>query len=326
MNRLAAIVIVNWNGYPDTRQCLESLKEVAYEKYFVIIVDNASSDLSEAKLRQEFPEHTILQSGANLGFAGGANVGIRHALGNGADYVLLLNNDTQVDSQLLTRLVQTIERREDIGLAGPMVKYMSQPDKVWAYGGAFNANTGSALHFLNESEHQRFVMQPPWYLYVPACVLLIKRTCIEGVGLFSERYFHLAEDLDYCIRAQQKGWSIALDPGVTVLHKGSASLARFSPLYNYYEQRNRLFVIQQYRTKRKTLWLNLRDGFMIGARLLSTVLTIDKPGNLPRGMRLLAWSVYDFYFGRDGKREDGTGDHAVSGLSQRRTRGRKGHL
>jgi len=323
---MVAIVIVNWNGYEDTRRCLESLKQLQYERYSVIVVDNASSDESEEKLRRDFPEHTILQAGSNLGFAGGANVGIRCAVDRGADYILLLNNDTIVEGELLTRLIQTIERSEGTGLAAPKIAYMSQPEKVWAYGGAFNVNTGSALHFLNEVELERFVKQPPWYLYVPACALLIKRKCIEDVGLLSERFFHLAEDVEYSIRAQERGWSIALDPSVTVLHKGSASMPRFSPLYNYYEQRNRLLVIQQYRMGRNSLWLSMRDRFIIGARLLSTIGTIDKLSSLPQGARLLALSVYDFYRGKDGKREDYPDHHAISGLSKRRARRREGHL
>jgi GT2 family glycosyltransferase len=302
MSSSAAIVIVNWNGYEDTRRCLRSLRRLQYENYSVVVVDNASSDGSVTKLGVEFPEYVILQSGANGGFAAGANIGIRHALDSGASYILLLNSDTEVESDVLTLLIETAATHEDVGLVGSKVACMSQPERLWSYGGAFNLNTGQARHFLSEDERREFRIRQPWYLYVPACALLIRRECIQNAGFLSERYFHLAEDVEYCIRAQQKGWKIALDPRVTILHRGSASMSRFSPLYNYYEQRNRLFVVRQYRIKSESRWPGLRDGLIVAARLFTTIAMIDKFRHIPKGIWFLALSIYDFYCDRDGKR------------------------
>jgi GT2 family glycosyltransferase len=119
--------------------------------------------------------------------------------------------------------------------------------KVWACGGTFNVNTGQARHFMSAEEFQTFVPERGWCTYLPACAVLIRAQCFEDIGLFSEEFFHLVEDVDFCIRAARKGWMLALAPGSPAQHKGSASLARFSPLYNYYEQRNRLSVIRKYR-------------------------------------------------------------------------------
>ena len=309
---MVTIVIVNWNGCENTLACLESLKKLDHPDYSVVIVDNASSDESEATLRVRHPEHTILQSGSNVGFAGGANLGIAHALRNGADHVLLLNNDTEVDRRLLTQLLEKSDSDPRIGVTGGRIDHMSPEGEVWALGAAFNVNTGSATHFMSESQLKAFIPNGPWYLYVPGCLMLLKRTCMEDIGMFSERYFHLAEDVEYCVRAQNNGWKICVAPEATVRHKGSASMARFSPLYNYYEQRNRLFVIQQYRTAGKSFLPALHDVLRIATRLLLTLVTIDRFRNVFGNARFLGIAVYDFFCGHDGKREDDPRYHPLS--------------
>jgi GT2 family glycosyltransferase len=321
-----AIVIVNWNGFADTVECLESLRELAYPDYSVIVVDNASSDDSEAKLRALYPQHTVIQSGSNRGLAGGSNAGIRHALDSGADYVLMLNNDTRVEPSLLDTMVRTSEKDPRIGLTGGRVEYVSPPGRVWACGGTFDVDTGHARHFMSEQEFHAFVPFRGWCAYIPACLLLIRRQCLEDIGLFSERFFHLVEDVDFCIRANRGGWKLALAPGARVLHKGSASMARFSPLYNYYEQRNRLFVIRQYRMTGKSVCGSVKDAFMILTRLTWTLTTIDRFRHIAQGAWFLLLAVYDFARGRDGKRENDFGDHTVPAVSQRRACRRESDL
>jgi hypothetical protein len=170
------------------------------------------------------------------------------------------------------------------------------------------------------------VPNEPWFLYIPACLLLIRRKCLEEIGIFSEKYFHLVEDVEFCVRAQRKGWELALDPDAVLFHKGSASLPRFSPLYNYYEQRNRLFVIRQYRIERESVCLRLQDIFMILTRLFFTLMAVDKFSHFPRGARSLVFAVFDFFCDRGGKREDDLRYHTVPSLSERRPRRWKGDL
>jgi GT2 family glycosyltransferase len=309
-----AIVIVNWNGYDDTVECLDSLLNLEYSNYFVVVVDNGSSDDSERKLRDKYPQHIMLQAQSNRGFAAGSNIGIRRALEEESDFVLLLNNDCRVEPMLLMNLIHTCESHPKIGMVGGRVDYASRPNKVWACGGAFNVNTGQAKHFLSEKEFKEFVPKDAWYTYMPACLLLIKRACIEDIGFLSERFFHLAEDVDYCLRAERSGWVVDLASNASVLHKGSSSLARFSPLYNYYEQRNRLFVIRQYRIRTKSLRL-MTDPLIIFTRVALTLITIDRWTHLPEGARFLCLALFDFLRGRDGKHENHPGDHTIPAVS-----------
>ncbi len=296
-----AIVLVNWNGYEDTAVCLESLKNLDYSNYLVIIVDNGSVDGSEEKLRKNYPQHTILQSSANLGFAGGCNLGIRRALQEHCDYVLLLNNDTRTEPNLITELVKTASSNDSIGITSGKVYFEHPPDRIWCYGGSFNVNTGSARHFLNEQQAAQ-PLKEPIYLYLPACLWLLKKECIESAGFLSEKFFHLAEDVEYCVRIQQKGWKLALTPKAVIYHKGSSSMKHLSPVYHYYEQRNRLYIVQEYRLKNRFFLLQVQDLCVIATRLCLSIFLAQSLSGFFQNAVFITRALCDFFSGRMGRR------------------------
>src|SRR6266568_5938037 len=123
LDKLSYIIILNWHGWQCTIECVESCKKLSYLNFRILVVDNGSTDGSEAILRERFPDVELLQTGANLGFAGGNNVGIRYALEQGAEYVWLLNNDTTVDADALSALVRMAEGDTKIGMAGSKILY-----------------------------------------------------------------------------------------------------------------------------------------------------------------------------------------------------------
>ncbi|HDL01181.1 MAG TPA: glycosyltransferase family 2 protein, partial [candidate division Zixibacteria bacterium] len=135
MEPLVYIVLLNWNGWKDTAQCLDSLKELAYHNYCILIVDNGSTDKSVSRLKSAYPDINLIETGSNLGFSGGCNVGIRHALDSNADYVWLLNNDTKVDRHSLSRLIAAGESDSKIGAVGSVIYHMNQIDEVQVWGG-----------------------------------------------------------------------------------------------------------------------------------------------------------------------------------------------
>src|SRR5689334_13312211 len=135
MSPSVSVVLLNWNGWKDTIPCVESLRQLGYANVQIVVVDNASTDESEERIRAACPDVTLLQSGANRGFAGGNNVGIRYALEHSADYVWLLNNDTLVRPNTLSALVARAESDPRIGFVGSKILYASRPDLVW-YAGA----------------------------------------------------------------------------------------------------------------------------------------------------------------------------------------------
>src|SRR5436190_7401977 len=129
-----AVIVLNWNGRDDTLACLESLAGLNYDNFQVMVVDNGSTDGSVGAIRPRFPGVEIIETGRNLGFAEGNNVGIRLALDRGMDYVFLLNNDTVVDPSLLSELVAAAERCPEGGIFGAQILYHSDPLKIWFAG------------------------------------------------------------------------------------------------------------------------------------------------------------------------------------------------
>jgi GT2 family glycosyltransferase len=239
------IVVLNWNGRDDTVACVESLRGLRYRNARVLIVDNGSTDDSVAVFGRRFPDLRCLQTGSNLGFAEGNNVGIRTALADGADYVFLLNNDATIDPDALDRLVEAAELHPDVGIVGPKIYYAADPRRIWFAGG-----TISPLGRLGHEGWNR-IDEGQWDTpretgYVTGCAFLVKRRVLEKVGLFAPEYFLLFEEADLCMRARREGFRCWIEPRATVSHKVSASFGGSSPQYYYYFVRNHLLFLQRH--------------------------------------------------------------------------------
>jgi GT2 family glycosyltransferase len=213
-------IILNWNGWAHTIECLSALRECTYKGMTPIVVDNGSTDNSVAQIRVAFPDLLVLESGKNLGFAGGNNLGIRHALTHGADYVWLLNNDTKPDPHALSALVAKALTDTTIGAVASICYYADSPSTVQAWAGArVNLWTGS-LCLSTEPQPDE------WFDALNGTSFLISSSAIEEVGLLDESFFLYWEDTDFCLRLRKKGWRIAAAPYSRVLHKVCASTGR----------------------------------------------------------------------------------------------------
>jgi len=212
-----AIVLLNWNGASDTIVCLRSVAALAYGNRRVIVVDNGSTDDSVARLREAFPDQALMETGANLGFGGGNNVGIRRALEQGAEYIWLLNTDTRVEPGALAAMVELAERRPDVGAVGSVLYDMERPDRVQVWGGA---EVSLWLGFFRE--HRAPVAERRLH-WLAAASLLYRRSAAEQVGLFDEGFFLTWEDADLGVRIRRAGWRLAVAEGSQVWHKRSAS-------------------------------------------------------------------------------------------------------
>lgn len=245
--RPACIVIVNWNGWRDTLACLASLADLRYAQTHVIVVDNGSTDGSAARLRERAPALHVIETGRNLGFAGGSNVGIHAALERGAAYVWLLNNDTIVDPDALGALVDVMERYPSVGIAGSRITYLDRPDTLWSAGGRFVRPWGWAAHRgEREPDRGRFATLAD-VAFVTGCSLLVRAGAARAVGPLEEGYFLFWEDVDWCVRARRGGWRVVYVPGSLVRHKLGASLPRDDGLRWRYEGRNRLLFCRRLR-------------------------------------------------------------------------------
>ncbi len=235
------IVVLNWNGGADTVACLESLRRVVYPRLMTVVVDNGSTDDSVERIAAAFPDVPVLRTGANLGYAGGNNVGIRYCLEHdAADFILLLNNDTVVDPAFVDELVQAAERHPDAGLFAPRIYFEARPTVRWYDGARWNPRISDFFHvgYDKEDDGSDEIGATD---YASGCALFVRRDVLQRVGELDERYFLLFEEVDLCYRARRAGFGCVVVPRAKVWHKVSAAMGAFdAPLSSYFHTRNRL--------------------------------------------------------------------------------------
>jgi GT2 family glycosyltransferase len=225
-------IILNWNRPALTIDCLHSLERLEYPHHKTVVVDNGSADDSVAQISTVFPDVEILQTGRNLGFAAGNNRGIRLALERGAEYLWLLNNDTHVFPETLTRLLAKAQEDSTYGAVGSVLLYSSDPERVQAWGGGtINFVTGSARHFQSPTP-----LGPTAFL--TAASLLVRADAIRAVNLFDEKFFLYWEDADLCYRIRKAGYRLAVAVDAKLLHLESATLRMNSPVQLYHSARS----------------------------------------------------------------------------------------
>lgn len=257
MNHRVAIIILNWNGIKDTLECLSSLKKVPYPDKEIIIVDNGSTDESVKVLKKQFPEYTLIETGENLGFAGGNNVGIQYALEKNFDSVFLLNNDTTVDPSFLQALVETAEKNPTCGVLGTKILSYNQPDKIDHLGGFWDPNKAEFDSFAhNQKDEETYSMQS--VDYVCGCAIFIRKEVLEKIGLLEDRFFLLWEEVDFCYRARKAGFDVATAPKAKIWHKVSASFVGGKPHMHYFWWRSRLLWIERNCKQKEKLRLYIR--------------------------------------------------------------------
>ena len=237
---LVYCIILNWNGWADTLPCLQSLRTQDYPNLRILVVDNSSTDDSVARIRAAFPQVTVLEAGANLGFPSGCNIGIRHALQQGAQYIWLLNNDTISPPDTCTHLVAKARSQPGAGIIGSVLYYMHRPDKVQAWGGGnVTIWLGYTTHF-----HARTPLGPNSYLTFAS--VLIPRQVIEKVGLLYEGYFMYWEDADYALRVTKAAYSLAIAEDTAILHKEGGSADPRSPVIDRYALASGLHFLRRH--------------------------------------------------------------------------------
>jgi len=239
------IIVLNWNGGEDTLACLESLGAVDYIPFDILVVDNGSTDGSVPAIRERFPKVRLLEIKNNIGYTGGSNTGMRWALKHGADYMLLLNNDTVVAPDFLRRLVEAAEDDPAIGIAGPTIYYYTQPRVIWSAGGSIDWHRGrTSMLGLDQQDSGQFGEAPREVSFCTGCALLVKATAVERIGLLDERFFAYYEETEWCVRAQRAGFKIVHVPRAHIWHKISPLAREASPRVHYYMTRNRLLFLK----------------------------------------------------------------------------------
>jgi GT2 family glycosyltransferase len=234
-----AIILVNWNGSADTVRCLKSIHSSDFTDYVTIVVDNGSSAEQLAALQECEVDFVLIETGENLGYTGGNNVGIRYAQEREIKYVLLLNNDTIIESSALTNLITSADAEPNVGIFSPKILFYPQSTLIWSAGTYLNRwlLMGYLTGYKEEDKGQ--FNQAKELDYVTGCAMLIRVSVINDIGLLSDDYFAVCEDLDFCLRAQEAGYRVKYIPSASVWHVESASSGGVdAPQYVYYQTRN----------------------------------------------------------------------------------------
>jgi len=275
------VVLLNWNNASDTIACLKSLEKLAHTDFRVIVADNASRDDSYTQIANYIREassaagtgfvelqaddacsyvlhqsvkHVLLQTGSNLGFAGGNNMAVRLAMiQEDMRYIWLLNNDTEVDPLSLQELVLAYERFPETGICGSKLVYFDDRSKLQALGGRYNRwlATSSHVHGHDDPSGTYDEIKISASIdYVVGASMLVSRSFLERVGLMSEDYFLYYEEIDWATRARRAGYKLHIAISSIVFHKEGASInagsTRRSEISERCYLKNRLVITRKF--------------------------------------------------------------------------------
>lgn len=272
------VSVINYNGKKNTVECLNSLKNIETTDFslFVVVIDNNSRESFDIdkNLYQDL-NLEIIKSEKNLGFSGGHNLGIKFALENGADYVLVLNNDVILDKKLVINLLEVFNKNKDCGIATPKIYFAKghefhkerykKEDRgkvIWYAGGVMDWKNLIGIHKgVDEVDNGKYEVLGKTD-FASGCCMMIKKEVFQTVGFFDEAYFLYYEDNDLSMRAKNKGYGIYYQPKAILWHINAGSVGGAgSFLQDYYISRNRLLFGVKYapfRTKLALLRESLR--------------------------------------------------------------------
>ncbi|EMA71062.1 glycosyltransferase family 2 protein [Halorubrum distributum] len=222
-----AIIVLNWNNYKDTAECLTSLKNINYPNYRVIVVDNGSTDGSGTKLKNEFEWCDFVFNEENLGFAAGNNEGIEIALEYDVEYVLLLNNDMILERSALSPLVETAEKHEDVAMVSGVISYFGLDD-LWYTGGELGKITTKIKMWNSIQKVSEYETG-----FITGAMMLLPAKFLKKNGYLDDRYFFGGEDKEMSQRVLNQGKKLMVNPASRAEHKVSSSSGKRNS-FSYY--------------------------------------------------------------------------------------------
>jgi len=236
-----AVLLLNWNGYNDTIKCLESLvnSNCFINEENVYVIDNNSQIDPTKDILDKFKYVNVLRTSKNLGYAGGNNYGLKVIIKKEYEYILILNNDTEVEKEFIFPMIDSLLNNADVGIIVPKVKMFFYPDRLYHAGGYISriSGTGKLIGFMEKdgleySELKRIT-------FANGCCMLIRKEVINKIGLLDEYFFSYGEDADYSIRALKAGINIIYNPNAIIYHKVNIEEGkRESTYYLYYLYRS----------------------------------------------------------------------------------------
>jgi GT2 family glycosyltransferase len=298
---LVYVILINWNQPDLTIACIDSLNTISYSNARILLLDNGSQDESVVRIRTCFPDVLIIENHENLGFSGANNIGIEFALAQGADYVLLLNNDTIVAPDFLDHLIQFAESEPDIGVVTPKIYYMDSPQTIWCAGGYIDWETCETYR-LKAEQYDFDIAETATQTvnFVSGCAMCIKREVLETIGFLDPLFFLCYEDTDLSTRIINAGFRCVYVPQSKIWHKVSAAIGVSSPKTIYYMTRNEILFILKNTTGLIRAFIFVKVFAKHCRTLLSYSLKKDK-SRLKNNRKAMLIGIRDGLLGRYGK-------------------------
>jgi GT2 family glycosyltransferase len=245
----AYAIVLNWNRFDDTVECIASLKRSSLPLRHILVLDQASPDASGKKLEDNYrgdDQIIVICNEKNYGFAAAANIGIQRALNERAELIFLINNDTIVAEDCIQRLFEVLNLDPLAAAAGPAIMYYSNPEKLWQAGGFFSKLKMGVI-VPGKGKMLRDIDQfPSRVSFLTGCALLIRRCTFERVGLFDTSYFFYGEDVDYGLRIRDEGMRMYFVPTAKVLHKiEDIATDRTSPFVLYHLAKSTMIMLRK---------------------------------------------------------------------------------
>jgi len=253
-----AVVLTHGGAEEITAACLESLLAQDYANLTTLLVDNASFDGSGARLRDRYPAVRYLNTGGNFGYTGGNNRGIAHAMADGAEYLLVMNNDTILERSCVRQLVDSLPECERLGAIAPKILYFDDPARVWYAGGDYSMLRALGLH---RGEMQLDdPTEPPRIeptTFVTGCCFLMPAEVARSQGVFREDFFIYAEDAELSLRLRRAGYRLYYQPAARMLHRESMRRSMETPFQIVQRDRYRRRLVKQHYNRRERAWFAL---------------------------------------------------------------------
>lgn len=249
-----AIILVNWNSFDYTHECIESLHQIQDADFDIIIVDNGSQDHSGTRLKEQHPDILLIESDSNLGFTGGNNLGLQYSLEQDYQYSLLLNNDTVVEPDFLGVLTTYMDAHPRAGAIQPKIFYYHNRSVLWDGGSYFNALLGIAYtsgHGKKPSEKHTILKKVDW---VTGCAFFTRNSILKETGLLASNFFIYYEDVDLSFRIKKLGYELIYHPGSVIYHIAGVSNKKttkdkegfVNPIVHYLNTRNRIWLLKEH--------------------------------------------------------------------------------
>lgn len=245
-SKKVAVIILNYENYEDTLECIDSLTNNVSKNVDIIVVDNKSTNNSVNELKNKTDKiDKLLVNEKNLGYAGGNNVGIQYAYEQGYKYVCILNNDTIVTENFIEKLQNYLDNHLECGIIGPAILEYDKDNIIQSTGGEIVYWRARTFLLNSMISYDKIDKTPNEVEWIGGACMMFRSEIIKKIGYIPECYFLFYEETDWCCQARKAGIKVVCQPDAYIYHKRSASVKNMKGLSFYLMERNRVrFVIR----------------------------------------------------------------------------------